>query len=62
VLGYRCPFKHIKGKTKAVFSKPMVRLGLGWIWFHKAVELKRTFGYGSWFSTLRDMQLLINKL
>jgi hypothetical protein len=63
MLGYRCIFKHLKGKTKAVFSKPMVRLGLGWIWFHKVVtELKRMFGYGSWFSTLRDMQLFINKL
>jgi hypothetical protein len=41
----------------------MGRLGLGWIWFHKVVtELKRMFGYGTWFSTLRDMQILINKL
>jgi hypothetical protein len=55
-------FKYIKGKTKTVLSKPMATLRLGWIRFHKAItKPKRRFGYGSWFSTLKSMQLFINK-
>ncbi len=62
VLGYMCIFKYIKGKTKAILSKPMATLGLGWIQFHKAItKPKRTFDYGSWFSTSKGMQLFINK-
>jgi hypothetical protein len=52
----------LREKQNQSFQKSMATLRLGWIQFHKAItKPKRTFGYGSWFSTSKSMQLFINK-
>ncbi len=62
VFGNGCLLKQIRGKNQSIHSKPMVRLRLGWIWFHKAItKSKRTFGDASLFITLKGVELLINE-
>jgi hypothetical protein len=40
-----------------IFPKAMFDLELGWIHFHKTTptNLKRMFGYGDWFVTLKNL-------
>jgi hypothetical protein len=43
-----------------IFPKAMFDLEVGWIHFHKTTptNLKRMFGYGDWFVTLKNLLLL----
>jgi hypothetical protein len=62
MFGNGCLLRQIRGKNQLVHSKPMVRLQLGWIYFHKAIrKSKRTFGDESLFITLKGIKLLANK-
>jgi hypothetical protein len=62
VFGNGCLLRQIRGKTQSVHSKPIVRLRLGWIWFHKAItKSKKTFGDGGLFITLKGITPLINE-